>query len=309
MNERRRSLFSFAEELQNHPSCYERVGTGFWKHPWSSRKALEIQLSRASSEGARTPERATAQVDAIISKLPYPPATVVDLGSGLGHHAVAFAETGSEVRGIDISPEAIRFARQRASETGDFPAGSVEFLEGDFRELLWGDGGVDLALLLFGEFCLLTEEERVAFLRGSRAALKPGGYLVLELFEQETEAVPEEQSWEYSSGEGFWSEEPYLELNVTTSYPGEKTILHRFGLCFSDGSIREERIWESSINRRRLEEELVRSNRDGTGPALRLVEFDDAGPPFGEDEGELGRRWYVAVVAADGQNSVSSGYA
>lgn len=301
MDEPRGSLFRLVEELRTAPPCYERLGGGFWSDPWSSRKAAEIQLNRSNSEGGRTAERAEQQVQGILARLPRIPARAVDLGCGAGHHATALASRGVDVRGIDISPAIIEHARSAATAGESAGRGRREFLLGSFFDLPWGSEAPELGMLLFGEFSLLTREERLRFLRRARKELAPGGHLFLELFSQDAAAVPRERNWEYAPGEGFWAAEAYVELNVTEPYPREEVVLHRFGLLFADGSVREERIWESSVDPDRLGDELREANLDRRGPPLELRSAEFGDPRFGEEEGELGRSWYLAhlVVGRD----------
>jgi SAM-dependent methyltransferase len=56
--------------------------------------------------------------------------TLLDVGCGSGRYAVAAAERGAEVLGIDISPEMLALARQHASERG--VADRCRFVLADF---------------------------------------------------------------------------------------------------------------------------------------------------------------------------------
>ncbi|MEO8330114.1 MAG: methyltransferase domain-containing protein, partial [Candidatus Nanopelagicales bacterium] len=60
-------------------------------------------------------------------KLPEAPACVADLGCGTGSLSVLLASRGYEVLGIDLSPEMIRRARQKAAVQGL----SIDFSVGD----------------------------------------------------------------------------------------------------------------------------------------------------------------------------------
>jgi cyclopropane-fatty-acyl-phospholipid synthase len=89
----------------------------------------------------RDPERDTledAQRNKLIhatSKLRLTPGmTVAEIGSGWGGFAIHLArESGARVVALNLSPEQIKVARERAEEAG--VAGQVEFRELDYREL------------------------------------------------------------------------------------------------------------------------------------------------------------------------------
>ncbi len=56
---------------------------------------------------------------------------VLDLACGTGAAALAFAESGCQVVGVDRSPAMLSIARGRARDAGH----QVAFVEGDIREL------------------------------------------------------------------------------------------------------------------------------------------------------------------------------
>lgn len=285
------SLLAVARELSQPPELYERRGSLFWQDPWSSRRALGIQLDPLQTEGARSRETAHSQIDRINKLLPEKPERVLDLGCGPGFHLVGFASQGSEVRGIDISPAAIEQARGERNAQPSAVAGRIELLQGDMLSVSWG--AADLILLLFGEFCLLTPGERALLLQKAAASLGPRGYLFLELFSQPVEQVICEQTWEFAGeGEGFWSAEPHIELTATFVYTEAETLLHRFAILQEGEPVREERIWESSMDEKRLE-------RESAEAGLRVVRTLWDHPLFDGGGSEEGRRWFVALLAPE----------
>lgn len=291
MSEGIASLLILAKRLSNPPPCFERKGSLFWSDPWTSRKALEIQLDPDQAEGARSRKIARAQAEEVIELVGKTPSHILDLGCGPGFHLTRFATLGCRVDGIDVSPAAVEYAEaQQKAETQEV-AGRISISEGDMLSLPWERGTYDLVLLLFGEFCLLTPEERATFLEKARDALAPGGILLLELFYQPTEEVVEEHSWEYREA-GFWSSQPYLELTATNSYPEAEAVLHRFFLLQEGREPREERIWESS-----MEEERLTLEARGAGLRLEQVVWDH--PLFDGGGEDQGRRWFLALLALE----------
>lgn len=120
--------------------------------------------------------------------------TVLDMGCGPGRHAVALAQQGIRVIGVDISERFIEVAGDQAAAAG--VAELVEFHRMDARRLVGDrrvDGrGVDAAISLCqGAFGLggppeVEDPQNLApdsaVLAGIRSALRPGGRLALSAF-------------------------------------------------------------------------------------------------------------------------------
>ena len=102
---------------------------------------------------------------------------VLDAGCGPGRHALALAEQGIEVVGIDASPDFIALAQASAGPR------SVEFRVGDLRDLA-AEAEFDAVICLCqGGFGLLGghNDELDVVARFARA-LRPGGRLALSAF-------------------------------------------------------------------------------------------------------------------------------
>jgi tellurite methyltransferase len=67
---------------------------------------------------------------------------VLDIGCGIGRHAVYFAQQGLEATGIDASPTALELARQRAASANV----SVDVLSGVFYDLRFDPNSFDAAI-------------------------------------------------------------------------------------------------------------------------------------------------------------------
>lgn len=97
---------------------------------------------------------------------------VLDVATGTGNVAVRAAASGASVVGLDITPELLDIARQRADALGV----TVEWLEGDAEQLPFAADSFDRVLSTFGvQFAprhLRVADELVRVLR-------PGGLLVM----------------------------------------------------------------------------------------------------------------------------------
>ena len=105
----------------------------------------------------------------------------LDLGCGTGELAVWFAGRGVDVVGVDPEPAAVGAARAKAEAAGvdaEFRVGSALELSGPG---LSGLGPFDTVFdcLLFHIF---DDEQRAAYAASARAALRPGGRLLMLVF-------------------------------------------------------------------------------------------------------------------------------
>ena len=106
-----------------------------------------------------------------------PGASIVDVGCGHGRHAIALAERGASVVGIDFADSLLRRARQLTPESEPRP----HWIRGDMRMLPLRDGCADAVLITdsFGFF--ETDAEHVAVVTEARRILRHAGSLVLKV--------------------------------------------------------------------------------------------------------------------------------
>lgn len=112
-----------------------------------------------------------ADLSFCFSKLPRPPARILECGCGTGWLSYFLAKRGYSVTGQDVSEEALELARSNPpfAETGD-----VEFICSDFE-------GLDLdneydAVIFYSS--LHHAEDELGAIRSAYKALKPGGVLL-----------------------------------------------------------------------------------------------------------------------------------
>jgi SAM-dependent methyltransferase len=164
---------------------------------------------------------------------------VLDLGCGTGQVSAFFAARGAVVIGIDISPTAIEFARQRLLGLEQPPT----FYVGDVRDVELPAHSFDLVIDCDFLHCVVSLADREIVLQKIATWLKPGG----ELWSETMIGIPK-----ILEGKDYFLDEMgifWKNLDVATGYPGS---VNRHGKIYSP--IR--RIWPD-VNRFNLEMERI----------------------------------------------------
>jgi SAM-dependent methyltransferase len=105
-----------------------------------------------------------------------PGCRLLDAPCGAGRLSRPLALAGAVVLGVDQSATLLAAAeRQR----GDVPGDKLRYVRHDLRTPL-GETGFDVACNIFTSFGYGTEEDDVAIFRTLRAAVRPGGRVVVE---------------------------------------------------------------------------------------------------------------------------------
>lgn len=128
-----------------------------------------------------SPERTEKQVEFLIPHLP-PPARgpLLDVGCGLGRHALSLASRGWSVTGLDRSPSFVAQAQREAERQGL----SCHFQVADMRALSFEQEFAAVSFF-WSSFGFYTDPENQSTLAGAFRALMPGGLLFLDLENRE----------------------------------------------------------------------------------------------------------------------------
>lgn len=143
---------------------------------WYQRYFTADYWTYASAE--YTPERTAAEVEYLAAVLVAraPGCRVLDLGCGIGRHAVGLAQRGFRVTGLDVSQWALDRAHKAAADVGvELDLHRVDLLDG--RPLPVTDVDAAVCVQAFGWG---SDADQVRMLRSVRAALRPGGVLLLD---------------------------------------------------------------------------------------------------------------------------------
>jgi SAM-dependent methyltransferase len=149
---------------------------------------------------------------------------VLDLACGSGDHARRLARRDLEVVGVDIAPSLVAHCRQKAAEEG---LDTVRFEQGDMRALE-EEGAFDAVLLLSGSFGFFDDATNLDVLRRMARALRPGGRLLIDVFDPARMIVrPPHRTWSHYGG-GY-------NLRTTWWEPESCTYVSEFLLIDGDG--------------------------------------------------------------------------
>jgi SAM-dependent methyltransferase len=106
-------------------------------------------------------------------------ANLLDLACGIGRHAIAMAELGFKVTGIDLSEDRVGYARNEAQKRG---LRNCQFMVADLRELRL-ESKYNYAYCLFNTFSLFTKNEDVIrILQNIKACLHEDASFIVHLY-------------------------------------------------------------------------------------------------------------------------------
>ena len=123
-----------------------------------------------------TPERNAQDADVIIRALALSSgAAILDAPCGHGRISNLLAARGYAVTGLDLTTSFLDRARAEAATAGV----DVDYIEGDLRSISW-TGRYDAIVNWFTSFGYFDDATNRDVLRRFRAALRPGGRLIIE---------------------------------------------------------------------------------------------------------------------------------
>lgn len=195
-----------------------------WNEPGFSARMLDEHLASVHDQASRRAEKIDAHV-AWLQDVPLArgPARVLDLACGPGLYAERLAALGHEVLGIDYSPASIAYARGQAQASGS----ACRYVEADLREADF-EGPHDLVMLVYGEFNVFPPDDVRAILGRARAALAPGGGIVIEAHTlagiEEIGTAPPRWS---TAERGLFGDEPYLWLEEGQYHAEQRIAVKR----------------------------------------------------------------------------------
>ena len=169
------------------PAYYNRVTQTYLKQWGESFHLALFSEAETLREALDATERAIANEGGFS-----PGMKILDVGCGVGGPALNIAEySGAHITGIDLVPEHIQIARQRALEKG--LSDSTDFVCGDGMNMPFVDGSFD-AVYIFDTGCYMPDKQ--PFYKECARVLRPGGlFLGLDLIRREGLSAEEQAKY------------------------------------------------------------------------------------------------------------------
>src|SRR5262245_22414306 len=165
-------------------------------------------------------EQTDAEVEFIVRELKLAPgAKVLDLACGTGRHAVAMAQRGFAVTGIDFNARYLELAEEAAGRAGI----SVAWTQADMRALEFARA-FDAAYSFFTSFGYYTDDENEQVLANVVRSLRPGGQFLIDLMNRDFLLThPRQRTWMQRDDGALLMEENTIDL--TTSRVTSRQLL------------------------------------------------------------------------------------
>jgi SAM-dependent methyltransferase len=266
-------------QLQQKPEPFTPGEPLFWDDPHISAQMLKWHLNPDNDVASRRPETIQRIVDWLVATLGLQAGdSVLDIGCGPGLYAARLAEKGLWVTGVDYSRRSIDYAAQYASEHHlDICYRYQNYLT------LEDESQYEAILLIYGDYCPLSPEQRKKLLDNVHRALKPGGYFVFDVTTPiHRKKYGNKNSW-YALETGFWKPGPHLVLEEGFDYPEQSIFLDQSIVIEESGKISVYRNWFQDFTRATIIAEL-----EAGGFAVQGVWNDLIGTPFTEDTEWIG---------------------
>lgn len=224
-------------DLVTRPEPFARTTTrDLWTAPHIADRMLAFHLDGSNDMASRRTETIDGFVGWVDAEIGLAGRKVLDLGCGPGLYAHRMAARGATVTGLDFSGLSIAHARQQAAAAGL----EIDYREADYLAYLFPER-IDLATLIYCDFGALPPERRRHLLDKIRAALRPGGALILDAFPPaHLERASEVLTCERRLMRGFFAPGDYFGFRARHLYQESDLTLDRYLIVAPN---REFEIW------------------------------------------------------------------
>jgi SAM-dependent methyltransferase len=204
------------------PVPWRHGGNLPWDDPAFSERMLKEHLDQSHGAASRRLPEIRGQVQVMWDWLGLTAGSrLLDVTCGPGLYAAEFARREVNVTGIDFGPASLRYARELCREL------PCEFIQSDVRAMDFAGRGFDAAIYIYGQFTVLQPAESLDVLKRIRAALRPGGRLLLEILD-DTKFDKKDNTWWYTDTGGLWGDFPYLHLGERAWDSDQRAAVERF---------------------------------------------------------------------------------
>lgn len=257
------------------PQLYQGSSKAFWDDEHISKSMLAAHLDSDNDGASRKLSTIQKSVEWICECVQNVEGKrLLDLGCGPGIYAEMLCDRGFSVTGIDFSKRSIEYAQNRAKETKR----NIEYRYQNYLDIDY-ENEYDVAILIYCDFGVLSPLDRGILLKKIHRALKTGGLLILDVFnENYLKSFSEMQTVEYEE-RGFWANEPYVLIQKNKVYRESNNTLEQY-LIITQNDFDCFNIWNQIYSAESFRQEI----EDGRFEVVDI--FDNVcGKPFtGQEE-------------------------
>lgn len=262
-------------QSQTPPPLFEG-GAPMWNDPHIATQMLSFHLNESHDIASLRPETIDKIVTWIAERLDLRvDMSLLDLGCGPGLYTRRFAEKGLQVTGIDYSRNSIDYARRHDSTT--------TYICQNYVAMDLPDQSFDAVIMIYGDFCVLDDEERDSLLAKTRRMLKPDGAFVFDVTKPQMHQYLENyRHWSVAPSGGFWKPDSYLVLEQGFAYPDDITV-QQYVVIEADGTQTHYRNWYHDYTPETLSPVLEQASYD-----ILEMRSDLMGTPYSDDSNWCG---------------------
>lgn len=235
--------FSTVTKLSTPTTFFERQKSQkeFWDNAHISQKLLEAHLNPDNDQASRRPETIEKYVDWITAQLQLTENhRLLDLGCGPGLYTQRFAQRGVQVTGIDYSHRSIDYAREQAA-AHNLP---IDYIYQDYTTIEY-QNTFHVAMMIYCDFGVFSDEDRTLMLQNIHTALKPGGMFLFDVWTDKFAPMTTSfKDWTIHPKDGFFLPIPHIELVNQVHYPDVSTCLTQYTLLDYRGNCQVLNFWE-----------------------------------------------------------------
>lgn len=247
------NIFKELQKVNQRPKLFEPCTTKeLWTDPHIGKRMFELNFDPSFGLAFGIGSKVKAVQWMIKHFKIKKTTTVLHLGCGPGFYTTPFAERGANVTGIDFSTFPIEHAQDLAKQK----ALNIRYICDDYLQFTTEEK-YDLILLTGRNLSALTPKQRKSLLDKLHDLLTDDGLIFLDVYtyfrfnaiiekrscEHNEDAVPlampekfsfqpQNLSYEYSAGNGFWSPDPYYVFMDTFKYDNgkEKIFVDKYSI-------------------------------------------------------------------------------
>ncbi|WP_105614645.1 class I SAM-dependent methyltransferase [Vallitalea okinawensis] len=228
-------------ELPTVPFEEPKTQEVFWDDDHISKCMLEAHLNPEWDAASRKKETIEKTTNWLINRFKLnKDSRLIDLGCGPGLYCQKLSKNGVNITGMDYSKRSIEFAKKAAKEEGL----SIQYMYQDYLTMDF-EKEFHIALMIYCDFGVLNVQAQKKLLSNIHRSIKEDGYFVFDVFTPvRKDLVASFKHWNIQDKGGFWSAEPYIELQEKTYDEENQLSLMKHTILKDDRVVKTYNLWE-----------------------------------------------------------------